>query len=192
MNSRFEPRDGVAIQRLIDEYPLGLLVSGRLHASPLPLLAEMSPDGEIAALFGHCARDNSLVEDFTRDPAGLIVFQGPHGYVSPALVSKPDWGPTWNYAVLRFRVSVAFVPEETEASVARLASSLEGDRWPLSRLGPRADAMMRHIIAFRATVTGTDHVFKLGQNESVAAHAEIVEGHADRTLASWMETYGKP
>lgn len=192
MNPLFEPRDPALIDRLIGDYPLALLVSHRLNASPLPLLAEPDGEGGIASLFGHLARANPLVADFAEDPAGLVVFNGPQGYVSPSLVSRPDWGPTWNYAVLRFRVEVAFVPDETSRALEQLAAKLEGETWSLARLGARADAMMTHIIAFRARVTGTDHVFKLGQDESVQTHREIVAGHADRVLADWMEATRRP
>lgn len=186
MNPLFEPRDPALIRRLIDEYPLALLVSPKLNASPLPLLAELEGQGRVGALFGHCARSNPLVADFAEDPAGLVIFSGPQGYVSPSLVSKADWGPTWNYVSLRFRVEVEFVPDETQRSVEQLAEKLEGDRWSLARLGARADGMMAGIIAFRARVTGTDHVLKLGQDESDQSHAEIIAAHPDRVLADWM------
>ena len=186
MNPLFEPHDPALVSRLIEEYPLALLVSRRLNASQLPLLGEQGADGETGALFGHCARTNPLVADFAEDPEGLVVFTGPQGYISPSLVSKPDWGPTWNYASLRFHVRIAFVPEETQRSVERLAEKLEGEDWSLERLGGRAEGMLSHIIAFRARVTGSDHVFKLGQDESPQSHREIVAAHADRTLAEWM------
>ncbi len=186
MNPLFEPRHPALIRRLINEYPLAMLVSPRLHVSPLPLLAEPDAEGEVKALFGHCARSNSLVADFAEDRRGLAIFSGPQGYISPSLVSKPDWGPTWNHASLRFHVEVEFVPDETQRSVEQLAEKLEGDRWSLARLGARAEGMMAGIIAFRAWVTGTDHVLKLGQDESDQSHAEIVAAHPDRTLADWM------
>ncbi|MDT8760922.1 FMN-binding negative transcriptional regulator [Sphingomonas psychrotolerans] len=186
MNPLFEPAGPEWVQRVIDEYPLAHLVSHKLNASPLPLLAERDERGSLVSLFGHCARTNPLVGDFADNPEGLVIFSGPQGYISPSLVSKPDWGPTWNYASLRFRVDVRFVPEETQRSVEQLAEKLEGDRWTLARLGARADTLMSQIIAFRARVTGADHVFKLGQDESDQSHAEIVAGHPDRTLGAWM------
>jgi transcriptional regulator len=192
MNPLFESAQPEWVQRVIDEYPLALLISHKLNASPLPLLAEWDEQGNIAALFGHCARANPLVGDFAGNPEGLVVFNGPQGYISPRLVSKPDWGPTWNYASLRFRVEVRFVPEETQRAVELLAGKLEGHGWSLARLGARTDAMMSQIIAFRARVTGADHVFKLGQDESSQSHAEIVAGHPDRTLAEWMAATRRP
>jgi transcriptional regulator len=88
-------RKQAAARRLIGEYPLAWLVSRRFNASPLPLLAEVDDQGSITALFGHCASSNPLCADFAEDAAGLVLFNGPAGYISPRLVSERDWAPTW-------------------------------------------------------------------------------------------------
>ena len=187
MSHPFDPLGPADSARLIADYPLGWLVSRQFNASPLPLLAETDEDGSVAALFGHCALTNPLVADFRADPQGLIVFNGPTAYVSPSLVSKPDWAPTWNYAVLRYRVEVEFVGDETHDAIERLVAAMEGNKWSTDRLGPRYAPMLTHIIAFRAHVRSADPVFKLGQDESAQGFAEIVARHPDPALAAWME-----
>lgn len=184
----FVPRDASDIAALIAQYPLAWVVSPGT-ATPLPLLAETGADGEIVALFGHFARRNPQVALIERAPAAMILFQGPQAYVPARLVSKPDWGPTWNYAVLRFDVEIEFVPDETAASVERLAAVLEQGRpepWTPDRMGERYAELTRHIIAFRAHVRGLDARFKLGQDESPQIFDEIVAGLDDRALADWM------
>ncbi len=183
----FEPRNPSDIHSLIAEYPLAWLVSGQFNASPLPLIGEADDEGEIVSLFGHCALGNPLVADFRAEPRGLILFNGPAGYVSPALVSRRDWAPTWNFAVLRFTVTVEFVGAETRDSIEQLVTMMEGETWSTDRLGPRYEPMLARIIAFRARVTAVRHQFKLGQDESPQSFAEIVAGHPDRTLVHWME-----
>lgn len=187
MAAIFEPAHADDPARLIAAYPLGWLVSASFNASPLPLIAETGADGAVVSLFGHCARSNPLVADFRADPKGLILFNGPHGYVSPDLVSKPDWAPTWNYAVLRYRVEVELVEGETRDAIERLVDAMEGGNWSPERVGPRYETMLAHIVAFRAHVRSADPVFKLGQDESAAGFAEIAQGHPDRVLAEWME-----
>ncbi len=187
--STYSPDTQRWMAKLIHEYPLAWLVSRQFNASPLPLLAEGAAEGEIAALFGHCARGNPLREDFARDPSGLVLFNGPAGYVSPRHISETDWGPTWNYAVLRFTVEVEFLPGETRNSVERLLNHLEGcepGRWKTSELGARYEAMLDRIIAFRAHVIDCTPTFKLGQDESAQIFAQIVSNHPDRQLANWM------
>lgn len=188
----FLPRRDADILRLIANYPLAWVVSmgeaGRA-ATPLPLLAETDADGRITALFGHFARSNPQVALLEHQPEAMILFQGPQGYIAPRLVSNPIWGPTWNYAVARFDVTVAFVPEETEAAVERLAAMLERDRpepWTPARMGARRAELAKRIIAFRAHVTAAHPRFKLGQDESAQTFDEIVAGLDDAALAAWM------
>lgn len=191
MTGLYDPRDAADIRRLIADYPLAWLVSGDFHASPLPLIAETDDSGRVVALFGHCALRNALVADFRANPRGLILFNGPAGYVPTTLLSKPDWAPTWNYAVLRFVVEVEFVGEETRDAIEQLVAKMEDGAWSTASLGPRYDTMLDQIIAFRAHVRAAEHSFKLGQDESARGFAEIVAGHTDRTLAKWMEGQAK-
>jgi transcriptional regulator len=191
MNGLFEPRDAADIRQLIADHPLAWLISGDFHASPLPLIAETDDSGAVIALFGHCALRNALVADFRANPRGLILFNGPAGYVPTTLLSKPDWAPTWNYAVLRFIVEVEFVGDETRDAIEQLVAKMEDGAWSTASLGPRYDAMLDQIIAFRAHVRSAEHSFKLGQDESPRVFAEIVAGHSDRTLAKWMEGQAK-
>ena len=191
MTALYEPRDAADVRQLIADYPLAWLVSRDFHASPLPLIAETDANGAVTALFGHCARRNPLVGDFRADPRGLILFNGPEAYVPTTLLSKPDWAPTWNYAVLRFTVEIEFVEGETKDAIERLVARMEDSAWSTTSLGARYEKMLDQIIAFRAHVRSAEHSFKLGQDESAEGFAEIVAAHSDRTLAQWMEGQAK-
>jgi transcriptional regulator len=183
-----------AATMLIERYPLAWVVSRGFNASPLPLLAECDANGALVALFGHCGRTNPLVADLREDERGLILCNGPAGYIPPALVTTDDWAPTWNFATLRIEVDIAFVGDETETSVERLLDHMERaapGRWSTAALGARRDALLSRIIAFRATVRHLDVRFKLGQDERPAILDQIVAGHADRTLAAWMDQFGR-
>jgi transcriptional regulator len=183
----FAPRSPADILALIAAHPLAWLVSRDFDATPLPLLAECDDEGRLVSLFGHYARRNPQVAAFERDPGALILFGGPQGYVSPRLVSNPVWGPTWNYAAVRITAQIAFVPAETDASLRRLAAHLEPDgAWQVEAMGARYDRMIEQIVAFRATVTGCEATFKLGQDEAEDTFAEIVDGLSDRDLARAM------
>lgn len=184
-----EPADVAA---LIAAYPLAWVVSGGpadFAATPLPLLGETDAEGRVISLFGHFARSNPQVAALERDPRATILFQGPHSYISPTLVSNPTWGPTWNYAVARFDVDIAFVPEETGEAVWRLAETLEKERpprWTPAAMGGRYDELIQHIVAFRATVRTATARFKLGQDEKPETFDEIVAGLGHSELADWM------
>lgn len=193
MTQLFQPRKTSHIADLIGDYPLAWVVSqgpGGHAASPLPLLAEAADDGTVRSLFGHFARSNPQVEVVARQPEAMILFQGPQGYIPPRLVSRQGWGPTWNYAVVRFDVEIALVPDENGAALARLAAALERDRpqpWRPDMMGARYDELAPRIIAFRATVRATHARFKLGQDEAADTFEEIVDGLGDGPLARWMK-----
>lgn len=188
----FVPREKADVAALVEAYPLCWVVSAGLDeqgATPLPLLVERNADGGIAALFGHFALSNPQVDLLRQTPRAMILAMGPNGYIAPRLVSNPTWGPTWNYAVARFDVEVAFVPDENDAALRRLVAFVERDAaepWTVKRMGPRYADLSRYIIAFRATVLAEHPRFKLGQDENQATRAEIVDGLGDRRLADWM------
>ena len=183
----FSPRAASDVVALIGEHPLAWVVSRDFDATPLPLLAECDDEGRLVSLFGHCARRNPQVEVFTRDPTALILFGGADGYVSPTLVSKPQWGATWNYAAVRIIADLAFVPAETDASLRRLAEHLEPDgAWKVEAMGERYHKLIEHIVAFRATVQSCEATFKLGQDEADDTFTEIVRKHLNADLVQAM------
>jgi transcriptional regulator len=183
----FLPGSARDVVALIAAHPLAWVVSRDFDATPLPLLAECDDEGRLVSLFGHCSRRNPQVAVLERDPAVLILFSGPQGYVSPTLVSNSQWGATWNYAAVRIVADLQFVPAETDASVRRLAEHLEADgAWSVDAMGERYDLLIEHIVAFRATVRSCEATFKLGQDETDGTFAEIVRNHPNADLVRAM------
>ncbi|MFT3763808.1 MAG: FMN-binding negative transcriptional regulator [Pseudoxanthomonas sp.] len=192
MNPKFAPRDPADIAALVHAYPLAWVVGGDgpdPAATPLPLLPECDGDGKVIALFGHFARANPQVARLQASPRALLLFQGPQAYIPPRLVSAPQWGPTWNYAVVRFRTRIEFVPDENDRALQQLAAALEAGQpqpWTVARMGPRYAQLREHIIAFRAHVESVEATFKLGQDEAPDTFDEIVAGVDDDALRQWM------
>lgn len=191
MPTPFLPREPGDIAALVAAYPLCWVISGigDRHATPLPLLPELDSAGEVVSLLGHFARSNPQVAALEREPSATILCNGPQAFIAPRLVSNPSWGPTWNYAVVRFDVHISFVPEENDSALEKLAAALEQghpDPWTPDRMGARYDQLARYIIAFRASIFSTEAKFKLGQDENKQTFDEIVAGVADRDLARWM------
>ena len=191
----FEPRSAADLLRLIEEYPLAWVVSSGgagFGATPLPLLAETDATGQISALFGHFALSNPHVAQLRAAPRAKVLFSGPHGYISPELVSQPGWAPTWNYSTAQFDVEIESRPEENPAALERLVTWMERDRrdpWTIARMGERYATMVRKIIAFRAHVRTRAGRFKLGQDEKPATLSEILSGLDDVALVRWMKEF---
>jgi len=194
----FDPRSEADLLRLIEEYPLAWVVSvggSGFGASALPLLAEPDPDGRIASLLGHFALSNPHVAMLSAAPQATILFMGPQGYVSPELVSRPGWAPTWNYATAQFNVEIEWLPQQNAQALDKLVQRMERDRrepWAISRMGSRYDVMVKKIVAFRAHVRSARGRFKLGQDESTQTRREILERLDNADLLRWMTEFNPP
>src|SRR5688572_30600692 len=88
----FRADDPALVHELIDANPFATLVTSPLFASHLPFLR----DGD--TLLTHVARANPHARGAAE---GLVVFTGPHAYVSPRWYGRPEEHvPTWNYAAV--------------------------------------------------------------------------------------------
>lgn len=193
----FAPKNDEQVLRLVLEHPLAWVVSadgGAFCARPLPLRPRVGVGGRIEALEGHMARSNPLCAALQRDARALLLFSGPHGYISPSWVSNRTWAPTWNYAVVQFVVTVAFDESSArlDAHLHELAEAMERGRpnaWHPSEMGARYEAIKRMIVPFEATVVEQRARFKLGQDERDSVFADVTaalgRSGSDELLA-WM------
>ncbi|MDG2523016.1 FMN-binding negative transcriptional regulator [Caulobacter segnis] len=175
--SPFVPARPTDVGDFVEQQILGLVMSSgeAAHVTPLPLLAVRNADGEVVEFFGHFGRSNPQIQALEADPRAVVVFMGPQAYISPSWISKPKWGPTWNYALAYFEVEIRFVPEENDKALADLADALEHGRWTPDRLEERYDELAPHILAFRARVVRQTAKFKLGQDETPTTFGEILD-----------------
>jgi transcriptional regulator len=191
----FEPRTQADLLKLIGEYPLAWVVSADSSgfcATPLPMLAEPAADGQIASLLGHFALSNPHVAMLRAAAQATILFMGPQGYISPELISKPGWAPTWNYAMAQFDVQIEFVPQENTQALEKLVYWMERERrvpWTVARMGTRYESMARKIVAFRAQVQRVRGRFKLGQDETQQTRTEILQKLDNADLVRWMADF---
>src|SRR6266849_3870926 len=171
-----------------------LLVTGKndaLHASHLPVM--LHEEEERIFLDMHMARANAQWREFSGAEV-LVVFFGPHAYVSPRWYEEKERVPTWNYAA----VHAYGVPQLLEDRKAKHASQ----RRLIERLDaqwlPQFDAlreeyvqrMLGAIVNFRIPVTRLETRWKLSQNrgrreqELIAAELEKSSDPTERALAA--------
>jgi transcriptional regulator len=195
MTDPFTTYDDRDVADLIGQYPLAFVCArngGATETSLLPLLAECDEQGRLTSFLGHMGRRSALCRALMDDPRALILFLGPHAYVSPGDAGKRDWAPTWNYAQLSIDADILFLADETAASVEILTEVMERDRpepWDVSALGPRYQKLLPAIIAFRATVTAAHGKFKLGQDETPEIFDSIIGSIDNPALIAWMQRF---
>src|SRR5215212_4019124 len=71
--------------------------AGEPQASHLPVLIEER--GDKLVIVAHMARNNPQWKEFFDDEV-MVVFSGPHAYVSPRWYEEKERVPTWNYAAV--------------------------------------------------------------------------------------------
>src|SRR5438034_11753106 len=81
--------------------PFVILVSTTVSgpfATHLPLLIDERADQ--ITLRGHVAKTNPHWQMISHEQESLVIFHGPHAYVSPTLYEIRESVPTWNYATV--------------------------------------------------------------------------------------------
>lgn len=181
--AKYAPLKASDIRDLVQASPFAWVVSGgeMLGATPLPLRPRFDAEGRLIALIGHFARNNRQVDRLREDPRALLLFMGPHGYISPSWMSDRTQAPTWNYASVVFDCELTFIDdaEGIEAVLRDLIEAMEAGRdraWSLDEMGERAKSLARGVVAFRADIRDVQPAFKLGQDERADVYADIVRG----------------
>jgi transcriptional regulator len=170
----FEVTDPSTLYEFIDTYSFGTLVTiagEQPIATRLPFILDRA-SGRHGTLLGHVARANPQWRSFDDDRQCLVMFDGPHAYVSPSWYATSPAVPTWNYAT----VHVYGIPrpihdaEQLSALVGRLVEVYEaGMAQPWSGALPAdfKQSMLKAIVGFAIEVDRIEGKFKMGQNRPV-------------------------
>jgi transcriptional regulator len=160
-----------------------------LLASHVPVILR-GVAGEPMTLHAHLARANDHWQSFDGDTEALVVFQGPHAYVSPSLYETHPSVPTWNYQAVHAygRPVVLDDPMETRAHVLELVAQEEAgaeNPWTPDLPETFFEGMLRQIVAIRIDITRIEAKFKLSQNRSMTDRRNVAasfEASSDSTL----------
>lgn len=184
--AKYAPRDTNDVRDLVTAYPFAWVVSGGepWSATPLPLRPRFDDEGRLTAFVGHFARSNPQVERLRDAPRALLLFMGPHAYVSPSWMADRTQAATWNYAGAAFDCTLRLIddPVGIEDALRDLIDAMEAgrpDTWSLDDMGERAARLSRGVVAFHADIIEVQAAFKLGQDERDQEYGEIIQGLTD-------------
>jgi transcriptional regulator len=143
------------------------------------LLTEIVEDGEKLFINGHMSKANSLWQTLEKNPEVLVIFQGPHTYISPTWYNHVNV-PTWNYQSVHMYGKPRRITEHDEVYelLKRLIDRHEmNSHYKLETLPQDfVEKEMKGIVAFQIEVTRIEANYKLSQNRddesyrSIAAH----------------------
>jgi transcriptional regulator len=148
------------------------------------LLMETVEDGENLFVNGHMSRANSLWKTFEKNSEVLVIFQGPHTYISPTWYNHINV-PTWNYQSVHVYGRPRLIIERPEvyALLKRLIDRHEANSdYRLEGL-PKdfVEKEIKGIVAFQIEVTRMEANYKLSQNRDDENYRSIVAHLEERT-----------
>jgi len=204
----FALTDPDEIRAILRDYAFAVLVTALDGAPPrathLPFIhaPEAGPNGTLMA---HMARANPHWRDLVRlQEAGgeaLVIFQGPHAYVSPRWYGPGPAVPTWNYVAVHAHGTPRVIEDATAARthVAALSTIYESSAVEPWRLESQEDghirAKIRGIVTFEIPIARLEAKAKLNQNKTPAARQGVIAALADgndplgREVAALMRRY---
>ncbi|MFN2646650.1 MAG: FMN-binding negative transcriptional regulator, partial [Burkholderiales bacterium] len=168
-------------------------LGGELHASHLPALIE--DDGGEIVIDMHMAHANRQWHDFF-DEEVLVIFTGPHAYISPRWYEETERVPTWNYAAVHAYGVPRIVdqPAAKHASQRRLVAAMDPQWLPkFDALAPQyVNGMLNGIVNFQIRVTRLETRWKLSQNRGRREMELIIaelERAGESSLAALMREH---
>ena len=164
------------------QHPFAMLVTqheGRPFASHLPfeIVEKPTPGGQFV-LQAHLSRANPQWRSFGENEEVLVVFAGPHAYVSSSWYAEMNVS-TWNYVAVHAYGKLRILDEaELRDALARLTRRYEaGVENPLFMEAMPDDYIARQlhgIVGFEVEITALEGKWKLSQNRSDADFHRIV------------------
>lgn len=196
----FSQDDPAVLLEVMQQYSFATLVSnceGMPYATHLPVSAEL--DAGVVRISAHVARANPHWKALEADSQALVIFHGPHTYISPTLYRSKDRVPTWNYIAVHAS-GRATVRHNEEAKLNAL-STLIARHEPAYRAQFDAidqnlrDGLLNAIVAIDITVEKLEGKFKLGQHRLAEDKPEMQARHEqggenERAIAEWMKRLG--
>ena len=98
----FAVEDAGRLQDFMEEFNFATIITqrdGELTASHIPFLLDRTVE-PYGALRAHIAIRNPQLKDLQSGGQALVIFQGPHTYVSPSWYVQPENVPPWNYTAV--------------------------------------------------------------------------------------------
>ena len=196
---QFKETSPERIAALIESHSFGMLVTapgGAPFVSHLPFIYDQS-SGQKGRIFCHMARANPQWQHLSAAAEALVIFQGPHAYVSPSWYSSPGV-PTWNYAVAHLRGKPRIIDSEfeLESLLERLTRAHESNMpepWSAELADERRAKLLNAIVGIEIEVAEIQAKFKVSQNRpmedqrSVIEHLAESKSQADVAMADLMK-----
>lgn len=178
------------IHAVIAENPFATLVfydGGNIQSFHLPLILDEN------RLLGHMAKANPAWQALDGSSI-LIIFHGPHCYISPDWYGKPGNVPTWNYISIQVRGDVKVNNDISFLKHAVIELGKKQDaKFDIEKNIDEHEYLLNSIVGIEIMVKDIFAKFKLAQSKNeeermnVIKHLENSADQAERLVAKAMQ-----
>ncbi|MFT5506435.1 MAG: transcriptional regulator [Gammaproteobacteria bacterium] len=160
----FKIEDLAEIDIFLKRYNFGQLITqqdGQMTATHMPFLVDL----ENNKLLGHFARANLHWKSVDNQTA-LIIFSGPHDYISPSWYQSPGV-PTWNYQAVHIYGTCRIIDDDSgKSDIVNQLSQIHEAGFEKPWKPEYPESMLRGIVGLEITLTDLQAKYKLSQNRS--------------------------
>lgn len=168
---------------------------GRSVATQVPVMITETDKGIL--LRGHIMRNTDHYQAFEQNPDVLVLFNGPHCFVSASWYKERNIGSTWNYMTVHVRGRIRLLDTAgTHAIITDLTHKYE-DKRAMPELvenmpSEYVNGMVKAIAGFEIIAEEITPIFKLSQNRSDESYANILaqlestDDHGSHEIAKEM------
>lgn len=177
--SHFAMNDPASIFQFVRQHSFGILVApvnGRPFATHLPFLLDDQSGGQ-GRLLTHFARANPQWRELDGAEV-LVVFQGPHAYISPSWYAESRGVPTWNYVAAHIYGTCRLIQDQAELQslLAQTVRYFEPDSPLLDHLHEEFYVKMAAaVVGVEIQITAMEGKAKLSQNRPVDSIRGVIE-----------------
>jgi len=177
---RYDEKDKEKIHSFIRENSFGILISvkdGAPAGTHIPLLLEKDAEGR-EILMGHISRGNEQKYALTDGAKVMVIFAGPHAYISPRWYTQMTV-PTWNYIAVHVYGTVKIVEgDELHAALRRLMDHYEHPMPAPVNVEEIPEKTyqenFRGIVGFKIYIDEMQAAYKLSQNRDEESYHRVI------------------
>ncbi|MBD7985349.1 FMN-binding negative transcriptional regulator [Sporosarcina sp. Sa2YVA2] len=195
---QFKVNDVEEIREFVQQNSFATLITtkkGKPIATHLPMQLIKEEDNYF--ITGHMAYGNPQWRTFLDSADTLVLFQGPHAYISSSWYEQENV-PTWNYQAVHVYGKAAILPkEELIKDLTLLLEKYEGNRknpvlW--ETLSPSLlEKELKGIVGFKIQVEEIQAAYKMSQNRNatdyrnIVNHLQLEENPTSKQMAIQMD-----
>lgn len=179
--SYYTEKDRATVLAFMQANPFAMLVGANNNvpaATQVPFFID-EVEGELV-LTSHIMKNTDHHKAFVQNTEALVVFTGPHAYISASVYKQPQGASTWNYMSVHAHGQVQFMNEEGLRNILkRTTNYFENNPHSPSNYEKLSEdyisKMLPAIVGIEIKVSKLNNVFKLSQTRDAESYDNIIQ-----------------